>query len=471
MLEALIVKLLGLNWRDKIQPASYRGVKFFVIRTETGIGRRNIVHQYPFRNEPYVEDLGLDADQFTVDGYIIASKENSYDYFIDRDRLISALSMKGGGELIHPYLGSKTVSLVGKARMTETFEEGGIARFTMTFITTGINRYPTSDYDYVQGIDNQSELTEAACQDSFGAKFAALGDSLATLNNIVKKLYSAQRKIMAAIQGGPRSLISTALGYIDSSAANTFDSTMASACGTASLILSSYGAFKNAGGIIGDFTDNILEGVCSGMITSRKTGVNRPSTSQQGTIDQDLGKSMIVNMIEILIFANEVNPTKIVSLSTAQESANREHLENFIRNTGLTAITQIAARIDYSSTNDATYIMKLVNDAIDSQLDILGDNVDSAQYTSYGLSIEDDESYLAMKDLRKVFTKSMQGIAAKLPSITEYKVTNGALPALVLAYNQYKDLNRETQIIKRNQIKMAHPGFMPGGETIEILSY
>jgi prophage DNA circulation protein len=64
----------------------------------------------------------------------------------------------------------------------------------------------------------------------------------------------------------------------------------------------------------------------------------------------------------------------------------------------------------------------------------------------------------------------MQSIAAKLPSLFDYQVPTDVLPALVLAYNQYKDLDRENEIITRNRTLIPHPGFLPSGDTIELLS-
>jgi len=41
---------------------------------------------------------------------------------------------------------------------------------------------------------------------------------------------------------------------------------------------------------------------------------------------------------------------------------------------------------------------------------------------------------------------------------------------LVLAYSKYNDLGREKEIINRNRSLVSHPGFLPGGKTLEILS-
>ena len=53
------------------------------------------------------------------------------------DELIAALKQRGAGELVHPYYGRKTVTLVSPARISETPDEGGMARFSLDFIEAG----------------------------------------------------------------------------------------------------------------------------------------------------------------------------------------------------------------------------------------------------------------------------------------------------------------------------------------------
>jgi prophage DNA circulation protein len=466
--------IFGNGWRDLLKPASFRGVPFYVSGTETGIGRRSIVHQYPFRSIPYVEDMGMEADEFTINGYVISNRANDYNYFNARDALINALQEKGSGTLIHPYLNEKQVSLIGKARLTETFEEGGIARFTMTFVLAGVNRYASVEEDWVSELDLTVEDAENAIIDSFGSNWFAdnLPDfSIQRLATTVRKCYAAQRRLMTAIQGGPRSLISSALGYVDSSAAKLFDSTMTNACDLAGNILSSFNSFKNLGGVVGDFQDNILTGICSNVITKREGGVNKSTTAKPNQIDQTLGISMIIQFASILMVKDEITLPIVQSPTTARESANQELLGDMIVNLGMTAATQVAARIDYVSQDDAMLVLDTLNEVIDAQLDSMGDNANYSTYINYGIDIQTDDSYAAMQDLRQTFTKSMMGLAADLPQMENYNVKDGSMPALVLAYSKYKNIDREQDILNRNKILIPHPAFMPGGETIKILSY
>ena len=43
---------------EQLQKASFRGVPFEVTSASLTAGRRTVVHEYPQRDKPYVEDLG-----------------------------------------------------------------------------------------------------------------------------------------------------------------------------------------------------------------------------------------------------------------------------------------------------------------------------------------------------------------------------------------------------------------------------
>jgi prophage DNA circulation protein len=44
------------TFRAQLQPASYRGIPFGVFGGQARFGRRNALHEYPFRDVPWVED-------------------------------------------------------------------------------------------------------------------------------------------------------------------------------------------------------------------------------------------------------------------------------------------------------------------------------------------------------------------------------------------------------------------------------
>src|SRR5689334_1577526 len=111
--------------------AAFRGVPFHVDTAERAGGRRTARHEYPFRDEPFVEDLGRKARAFPVEGYVVGP-----DYLVQRDALIAALEdERGPGTLAHPYYGNVSV-VCTQFRVRESSADGGMARFAVDFEQT-----------------------------------------------------------------------------------------------------------------------------------------------------------------------------------------------------------------------------------------------------------------------------------------------------------------------------------------------
>src|SRR4051812_39444914 len=131
-----------MSWKDQLVPASFRGVTFGVLDTDIVFGRRNQLHEYPLRDEPYAEDLGKKAREYTINAFVIGD-----DYISSRDALISAIEDNDSpGTLVHPTLGTKSV-VPKDCRVIYSNQEGRMERFTLTFVEAGSNEFPSSLFD------------------------------------------------------------------------------------------------------------------------------------------------------------------------------------------------------------------------------------------------------------------------------------------------------------------------------------
>ncbi len=142
-----------MSWIDRLQPASFRGVKFLWEQVDISGGRRVVIHEYPFQDDPYAEDMGLKAAEFKLNAYLIGS-----DYDQQAIGFQKALDQKGAGELVTPLQGAMQAQLTTWTR-TDTTAQGGIARFQLTFIRTGAVRYPQAATNPVSSLlDRRSSL-------------------------------------------------------------------------------------------------------------------------------------------------------------------------------------------------------------------------------------------------------------------------------------------------------------------------
>ncbi len=77
-----------MNWRDRLLPASFRGVGFWIDQAKTPVGRKGQLHEYPQRDLPFFEDLGQQAKTHDLTAFIIGP-----DCLEQRDKLLKALEL------------------------------------------------------------------------------------------------------------------------------------------------------------------------------------------------------------------------------------------------------------------------------------------------------------------------------------------------------------------------------------------
>ncbi|KKL08150.1 hypothetical protein LCGC14_2578740, partial [marine sediment metagenome] len=127
-----------------------------------------------------------------------------------------------------------------------------------------------------------------------------------------------------------------------------------------------------------------------------------------------------------------------------RQSANQEAIVNIVRLMAITTAARTAIRIDYTSHGSAIEIMNEITISIDAQLLKLGNDSANADYSNFNITIADPNNYQALRSLRPVIVKSMLEIGASLAKIINFEVPPTTTSSLVLAYEQYEVLNRET---------------------------
>lgn len=184
-----------MSWPDQLRPASYRGVPFGVRSAEGSFGRRNTVHEYPYRDTVWVEDLGRQARRIGLVGFLI---ENSAvygggDVITQRELMVAASEAPGDGELIHPTLGRLQVSLINLA-VSERWDMGRYFELGFSFIEAGQRVFPSlglSTGDVVS--DAAAALNGAASADFVTSATADLKMGAAVVKQAVSTAASYAR--------------------------------------------------------------------------------------------------------------------------------------------------------------------------------------------------------------------------------------------------------------------------------------
>lgn len=448
-----------MSWRDNLYDASFRQIPFKVADATTEVGRRNVLHQYPFKDVPYLEDIGLDADTFRLQAYIVQNSANQYNYFSERDALLKALKQSGPGILVHPFLGTKTVGVLGKAVLTESFGEGGIARFSITFVIAGENKFPLQDSDPIGATENAANQGITSILDSVISKISVdglPGYSIDGQETDMTRQMDMVKRLTKAVKGVPASRISGSLADLAVLRSGVSDA-VNTPTGIANSLNTSFDSLLNLVGM----TDNT-------RLTSSIDNTLGVSTTKSFLSVTRYGE--ITGEESVNAFGGQLTPLEIRTEVTAQQSANRVHSTNMTRAIAIINACKVAVNTDYLSTDQALGILVDIVEELDAQLLKYGNEVTNEEYEEYNISVTDYESHQALESMRPVFVESMNEIASDLASLENYDVPPGVQSSLEVSYDKYNDLDRESDIFKRTRNQSDHPGFLPSGDTIRLLS-
>lgn len=157
------------DWRQRLRPASFRGVEFHVETDTFQGGRRTVVHEYPKRDLPYSEDMGRHALRYTITGYIIhGDRRLSGSVIQQRDRLVDALNTEDAGTLIHPSMAPMIV-MCERFGKTESRQRGGYYEFEMQFVEAGVDVFATAEVDTAGVTQRSADSTEQAAKAALDA--------------------------------------------------------------------------------------------------------------------------------------------------------------------------------------------------------------------------------------------------------------------------------------------------------------
>lgn len=423
-----------MSWKNNLRPASFRGVSFWVDGHEMAGGRRTVTHQYPFRDEPFTEDLGRSAKGFGVKAYIAASIRDP-DYMPARDALIQALDEFGPGELIHPYLGSIRVQCTTYIEGEEK-DRGGIAFFQLSFVEAGQSQYPESLANKPSRlVSTAANARSAAITSALNSyQVAGIPDFVANImQGMFSDLGSTAGKVAAMCPGtgktgGIAAAVSLFLSIVQDSACDEEGSVAA----IVDLVETIAQTFEEP---YEDYRQ--YDG------TYRKTGA-----ALSGPLEEEAVSALLT-----LARFGETIP--VVEGETPMRQLARENRAAVVSLVAITALTE-AARL-------APFVNWRTFDAAMDARDRLMSSLDAA-----ALNADDDTLYRCLCDLRVLVAETVPSENSRLPSIV-IKTTNRTTPSLRLAYDEYDDAYKCDEIVAMNGLR--HPGFVPGGQELRVLAY
>lgn len=426
---------MAATWRDKLLPASFRGISFLIPQTSVPVGMKGQLHEFPQRDTPFFEQLGKQSQVHKMTAWVIGD-----DCFERRDKLIEALNAPGGGELVHPWLGKMQVK-AGECDMSHDFVGGGMVSFELTFypdvplktpatkvntqaqvvnsseslLTSSLNRYKTA-----MGTVNQARLGLLQMRNSLTNVFSVIQQQFAPFVSVFTDVTGFAQSLI----NSPGSLSSLFSSYFSSfSGFDFFSSSSSGRSSSGSSFGSSSG--NDGGGYRGAVAEASQQTEAVGSInTVSSIGGTDAITASQATANlvQDS------TLVQIGLIVSEMPVAPQPESIEAMPSVEQQALQPIVRP-------------DVPVADDVIELRDNLNEAI------------------HEASLKaDPEHYLVLNNFRQTVVKHLTAVAqsgVKLVDITPPET----LPALVLAYRRFGDATRSPEVVQRNRIQ--HPGFVP----------
>lgn len=425
-----------------LQTASWRGVPFGVTGAQLKAGRRTALHEYPFRDDVWVEDLGRAGRRIGVTGFLVqdAAYGGDGDVLAQRAVMLAACETAGAGELIHPSLGSVRASLL-EFDCEEAAERGRVFALRFTFAETGTPEFPAL-----------TAATQAQTELSAVAAFAKTAQDF--MDQIHRVLVSPP--IIGEIERTARNLV------------NEAEAITQRATSLVAMVSTLQGEF---GRFVGQYVGQFAGGLKTATSVDELIGAGaqaREAVRASGAALTDAAshadfEGMAAATQALVQAVRQANPDphqavqSLLALQAATVTQPRATPDlnavngasvNLYRRSAVIALAQSTATYALASIDDAQALRATVCDALDLEIDTAADAANA----------NEDASYDALRALQAAvvldLTTRGQSMAAMQTVHTPQPV-----PLIVLAQRLYQAVGRYDGLLQ--QAKPIHPAFPP----------
>lgn len=403
-----------MNWRDRLLPASFRGVGFWIDQAKTPVGRKGQLHEYPQRDLPFFEDLGQQAKTHDLTAFIIGP-----DCLEQRDKLLKALE-QGRGELVHPWLGRLQVK-VGECDMTHTRQDGGLVTFALKF-------YPDQPLPFPTATVSTQKVLLAKADGLLGSAVARFEQAMTlikaarigitNLRNSLTGVYDVIKEQLKPLIEQYRQIteLVKAVKELPKEVAAEFKGLLGD--------IKELKAFAKEGyrGVIADVSQQ-LEAIRKADAPKITTGKDTNAAAQaMADLVQD---TLLVKVAQWV--ASMPVATRAMQLPSTPTVAQQAH--------------QQVIRPEVPATDDLQALQK--------------DLVEALQGAK---NKADPEHYQAISDVQDALVAHLKAVASSGVRLVS-KTFQESLPALVIAYKQFGDATRVTEVVQRNGV--TNPLYLP----------
>lgn len=431
-------------WSEHLHKASFRGVPFAAEGGDGAYGRRQAIHQYPYRDQAWIEDIGRSTRRFTLRGFLVQSSRlyTAPDVMTQRDSLIAACETGSAGTLVHPTLGELTVSVPdGGLKISDTLA-GNVFPFTLTVIESGLRVFAiTSSADAASTV--QTSWLSVAAQ--------AVGSFTGEIHGTLNWFDGTLKTLQSTAEFWARSVTSTmdSASNLGNSLHNTFSR-------------DTYGRYNH-----GSFSSTSSSAAVQASLASTTQNTKAVQETLDSLLQDTTPETYASDALSVINGLQRVIPSpadRVYAMQTLSGFTDPQWQPpggatvvsgiavRFFTALSAGAMASAAASVPLRSYDDAMSLLDAVSDTLDRAMLNAGDN-------------GEDSLYEALMVLRAQTIVLLQERGASLAPVVQQNV-NASLPALYLANRLYQDARRSDDLT--DMANPVHPAFMP--RTFKALS-
>ncbi|MDA9521968.1 hypothetical protein XI06_17060 [Bradyrhizobium sp. CCBAU 11434] len=394
---------IARDWTKTLWPASYKGVPFFV-ETDGEEGSRRIVeHEFPMRDDAYLEDLGEGCRHFELDAYVASDRADA-----DVASVIAICATRGPGMLVLPSQGPRLVRCLTFKRERKK-DRAGYEALSLRFVREGFGSALASIAQLANLVFVQAEAT---------ALSAALSFAQTTLT-----LDMPDYAVEAAVSGVESN--AAALETVRTAAPVDPEISAAQRVEIQSIF-------------------DAAESVSDSPAAAQDLALRVTASARA------LGKAMppddaVPQFEQVFLASQVVVPAPVyVTQGTLAAQTNEAAANQALRLAALIAYAEAIARITLADRPAAITLRANVAEYFESELLVINAG-----------DIDLSHALMTLRD--SVITYLSRAVLDLAPVIQVE--ANLGLPSLFWAWRLYQDPARSRELAARNRI--AHPSFMP----------
>lgn len=400
--------------------ASFRDAEFFVESDKLETGRRLVVHQFPHRDTPYVEDMGRDANKVQVTAYVAnAGAEQA------AQALRSACDQRGAATLRLPLESLKAHC----EKCTRDFAKDklGYIAFSLQFVRDGDSAAPVP-------VAYLARLVFAAAGGLAGPLTALATSQMRTLGlpsfvadsaaGVIRDAVSAIDAVRASLPIAEASSAALALRMQDLHGS------------AASLAVA--GSVPNTWSGAAFFATQ-RQASAAPLVTAISDAITavRIAATDQAAAARELSS--------LVSFEIEPQAGIVYTAARRQEQANAQTIAQIVRVRALAERAVALTEAEITDRRAAIAARASIAEEIDAELDRLAGS-------------DAHPVYVALSDVRGRAAEHFTRLLADLAPVVRVGVPQ-SMPSLWWANALYGDATRAGELAARNRV--IHPSFMP----------